>query len=143
MAISVVLLPLIISITAALGQYPVPIPSGGRMAVHGWLILPWDQVEPVNDPTTPVPAWFVHHTPEFWTDSPHNFQIILGGTLTPMSVAENTTDVIPLPYPPASDLLVDEFTFTPPPPFSLNDLLSGDIKKIIRSILQRKLRYTL
>jgi len=111
-------------------EYPVPIPAGGRNAVHGWLILPWEQPEP-KEPTTKVSAWFVHHTPEFWTDSPHNFQLILGGTLTPMSVAENITDIIPLPYPPSAELLVDEFTFTPPPPFSLNDLLSGGIKQLI------------
>ena len=37
------------------------------------LILPWDQETP-TDPTTPIGAYFVHHTPEFWTDSPHNFQ---------------------------------------------------------------------
>ena len=99
-------------------DYPVPIPPGGRFAVHGWLILPWDQPYP-KDPSTPISGWFVHHTPEFWTNSPHNFQLIIGGTLTPMSVAENQTIAIDLPYPPESNLLVNEFTFTPPPPFSL------------------------
>ena len=48
-----------------------------------------------------------------------------------MSVAENQTFVIDLPYPPQSELLVDEFTFTPPPPFSLNDLLSGRIEQLV------------
>jgi len=34
---------------------------------------------------------------------------------------------IPLNYPPSAPLLVDEFTVTPPPAFSLNNLLNGDI----------------
>jgi len=102
------------------------------MAVHGWLILPWEQPVPSSQhPAVPVSAWFVHHTPEFWTDSPHNFQIILQGTMTPMSTADNETFPIDIPYPPASDMLVDEFTITPPEPFSLNDLLTGKIQQLI------------
>ena len=102
-------------------QYPVPIPPGGRMAVHGWLILPWD----TNSTTAPIQAWFSHHVPEFWTDSPHNFQIILDGFLTPIACfnSEPTPAPIPLPLPPANDLLQYEYTITPPPDFSLNDLL--------------------
>jgi len=103
--------------------YPVPLTPGGRNAVHGWLILPIDQPTPTY-PDTPVSAWFVHHTPEFWTDSPHNFQIILFGTMVPFQTANNVTEGIPIPYPPKSDMLVDEFTITPPGPFSLNDLLA-------------------
>lgn len=119
----------LIAVVAAAPRYPVPTPAGGRNAVHGWLILPWDQPNPQK--ATPITAWFVHHTPEYWTDSPHNFQLILGGTLTPLSVAENETNPIDLPYPPAANLLVDEFTFTPPPPFSLNDLLVGKIDQLL------------
>jgi len=113
-----------------LSSYPVPLPPGGRLAVHGWLILPVDQPFP-SDPTTPVTAYFSHHTPEFWSDSPHDFQIILTGTITPMSTAGNSTFPIDIPYPPSSNLLVNEFTITPPAPFSLNDLLAGDIKQLI------------
>jgi len=122
------LLSLLVACTAA--SYPVPLPSGGRLSVHGWLILPVDQEAP-SDPTTPITAYFVHHTPEFWTDSPHDFQIILTGTLTPMSTAGNDTYPIDIPYPPASDLLANEYTITPPAPFSLNDLLTGDIQRLI------------
>jgi len=118
------IIPLIIA------QYPVPIPAGGRNAVHGWLILPWDQSYP-NDPLIPIYAWFVHHTPEFWTDSPHNFQIILAASIIPMSTADGETFAIDLPYPPESEMLVNEFTITPPPPFSLNNLLSGELTQLI------------
>ncbi|EFA79900.1 hypothetical protein PPL_06720 [Heterostelium album PN500] len=113
-------------------KYPVPLIPGQRNAVHGWLILPLDQFLPnPNDPAQPVQAYFSHHTPEFPTDSPHDFQIIFLGTLTPLSSGENITYPIDLPYPPASELLQYEFTFTPPPPFSLNDLLSGQIKQLL------------
>lgn len=108
-----IILPAIIFATS----YPVPTPAGGRNAVHGWLILPVDQPVPTN-PAIPVPAYFVHHTPEFFTDSPHDFQLILYGTITPLSVAENISQVIDIPYPPTAPLVVDEFTITPPPPFS-------------------------
>jgi len=114
----------------AYDSYPVPTPPGGRMAVHGWLILPIDQPHP-KIPTDPVYAWFVHHTPVFFTHSPHDFQIILYGSLVPLSVAENRTLAIDLPYPPAHQLVVDEFTITPPPPFSLNDLLNGNITQLL------------
>jgi hypothetical protein len=102
-------------------QYPVPIPPGGRMAVHGWLILPWD----TNVTSGPIQAWFSHHVPEFGIDSPHNFQIILNGLLTPLSCfnTESTPQPIPIPYPPQDELLQYEYTITPPPAFSLNDLL--------------------
>jgi len=99
------------------------------MAVHGWLILPIDQEEPTS-PEFPVAAWFVHHTPEFWTDSPHNFQIILYGFMIPLPTVQNLTQNIAIPYPPSSPLLVNEFTITPPGPFSLNDLLAGKITEM-------------
>ncbi|UJR26272.1 hypothetical protein I4U23_007612 [Adineta vaga] len=109
-------------------QYPVPTPPGGRMAVHGWLILPWD----TNVTDGPIQAWFSHHVPEFWTDSPHNFQIILNGLLTPISCfnTESTAQPIPIPYPPRDNLLHYEYTITPPPEFSLNDLLLGTLTEL-------------
>jgi hypothetical protein len=102
-------------------QYPVPIVPGGRMSVHGWLILPWN----TNETSGPIQAWFSHHVPEFYTDSPHNFQIILNGLLTPLSCfnTESAPQPIPIPYPPQDSLLQHEYTITPPPEFSLDDLL--------------------
>ncbi|RYY69496.1 hypothetical protein EON63_23615, partial [archaeon] len=64
--------------------YPVPTPAQGRMDVHGWLILPIDlPVDKLPNNSLPLvrPAWFNHHVPEFWHDSPHNFQIIFLGTI--------------------------------------------------------------
>jgi hypothetical protein len=113
---------LIASLVAIINaQYPVPIPPGGRMAGHGWLILPWD----TNVTSGPIQAWFSHHVPEFGADSPHNFQIILNGLLTPIPCfnTESTAQPIPIPYPPEDNLLQHEYTMTPPPAFSLNDLL--------------------
>ncbi|CAF4284647.1 unnamed protein product, partial [Rotaria sp. Silwood2] len=112
---------LVASVFLANAQYPVPIPPGGRMAVHGWLILPWD----TNVTDGPIQAWFSHHVPEFGIDSPHNFQIILNGLLTPLSCfnTEHIPKPIPIPYPPHDKLLQYEYTITPPPAFSLNDLL--------------------
>jgi hypothetical protein len=102
-------------------QYPVPVVPGGRMSVHGWLILPWD----TNTTDGPIQAWFSHHVPEFWIDSPHNFQIILDGLLTPLPCfnTEPTPQPISIPLPPQNDLLQYEYTITPPPEFSLDDLL--------------------
>eukprot|EP01119_Soliformovum_irregulare_P025463 TRINITY_DN9446_c0_g1_i1.p1 TRINITY_DN9446_c0_g1~~TRINITY_DN9446_c0_g1_i1.p1 ORF type:complete len:297 (+),score=27.42 TRINITY_DN9446_c0_g1_i1:87-977(+) len=111
----------LLSISSICFSWPVPLPAGGRMAVHGWLILPWEQPNPKN--SDPISAWMVHHTPEFWVDSPHNFQIILGATLTPV----NGTNLSLLPVPPMTNMVTNEFTFTPPPPFSLNDLLVGQL----------------
>jgi hypothetical protein len=110
-------------------SYPVPIPAGGRRDVHGWLILPTEQSRPV-DPTTPLTAWFSHHVPEFWTDSPHNFQIILKGRLYPSESVEGELFVLDINYPPETDSLIYEFSFTPPSPFSLNDLLRGSLTKL-------------
>jgi len=128
-SVSIAIFHLLINIASST-KWPVPTPYGGRQGVHGWLILPWDQPYP-KDPSTPINAWFSHHTPEFWTDSPHDFQIIINGTLTPLPVAENQTLVIDLPYPPEAQLLHNEFTFTPPPKFSLNDLLNGYITNLL------------
>jgi hypothetical protein len=92
--------------------------KGGRRDVHGWLILPFDQPKP-EDPTTPLKAWFSHHVPEFWLDSPHNFQIILEGLLYPVASVEKEYFGFHLPYSPNEDNLVYEYSFTPPSPFSL------------------------
>ena len=122
---------IILPVAFAQNQYPVPIPLHGRQAVHGWLILPLDQNLPNwHDTSAPVDAWFSHHVPEFYTHSPHDFQIILRGQLTPLPHAGNEILPIMLPYPPKHDLLGDEYSFTPPPPFSLNDLLSGALTEL-------------
>ena len=125
---SKVALVLCFCVFALASNYPVPTPAHGRQAVHGWLILPLEQDLPNwKDTSEPVQAWFSHHVPEFYTQSPHDFQIIVRGTLTPLPFAGNETFPIILPYPPKHQTVGHEFTFTPPPPFSLNDLLNGDL----------------
>ncbi len=128
-----IMLRILISISAIArivrSDYPVPTPPGGRFDVHGWLVLPIEQPNPTN-PRVGLDAWFSHHVPEFWTDSPHNFQIILRGRLEPMSCVDGELFTLIIPYPPAEELVVYEYSFTPPSPFSLNDLLNGDIKHI-------------
>jgi len=114
------------------GNASIPLPPGGRNSVHGWLILPTEQPTPSNsDPFMPVAAYFSHHTPEFWTDSPHDFQIVLFGIMESMSTDGHITFPIPLPYPPETDFLRNEYTITPPNPFSLNDMISGSITQLL------------
>lgn len=95
------------------------------MDVHGWLILPMDQTP--NDSNYTISAWFSHHVPELFFGSPHNFQLILKGRLDVMSCVVGEYFPFDIPYPPQNDLLVHEYSFTPPSPFSLNDLLRGNI----------------
>lgn len=104
---------------------------GGRYDVHGWLILPQDQPKNPSNTTAPyVKAWFSHHVPEFWTNSPHNYQIILEGIMTPeTSLPGQPALPFNFPQPPMNDLVQYQYSFTPPPPFSLNDLLNGDIRQ--------------
>lgn len=52
------------------------------------------------------------------------------GTMVPFETVNNVTQPIPLPYPPSSPLLINEFTITPPGPFSLNDLLTEEIQDL-------------
>lgn len=111
-------------------SYAVPIPKGGRRDVHGWLIMPMEQESPSNTSDYGIKAWFSHHVPEFFMHSPHDFQIILEGTIIPTSCVEGEVFPLDLPLPPANDLQIYEWSFTPPSPFSLNDLLSGEIKKL-------------
>lgn len=113
--------------TASSPKYPVPIPSGGRYDVHGWLILPLDQPQPTHNPNTPLQAYFSHHVPELFHHSPHNFQIIVKGTLTPIESVKGENLGFQIPYPPEETLLTYEYSFTPPSPFSLNDLLSESV----------------
>lgn len=109
-------------------NYPVPIPSGGRYDVHGWLILPIDQEKPSGgDKNTPLQAFFSHHVPELFHRSPHNFQIIIKGSLTPIESVSGENLGFQIPYPPVDQLLAYEYSFTPPSPFSLNDLLSESV----------------
>lgn len=112
--------------------YPVPTPAGGRNDVHGWLILPIEI--DASDDSRPLtrPAWFSHHVPEFFHDSPHNFQIIFLGTISPTPAVAPSPELSPLnlPLPPLDDLLTFEYSITPPSPFSLNDLLNHDIKSL-------------
>jgi len=124
--------------------YPVPTPPNGRLEVHGWLILPLDQEPPVD--SRPVLAWFSHHTPQIYVgdnstrvlpplDFPHDWQIIFLGLLVPLSIGDKLSVApIPMCYPPSSRLLGHEYTITPPPPFSLNNLLNGEIPWLMGSV---------
>jgi len=121
----------VLFVSLCVGDYPVPTPPHGRQAVHGWLIMPFDQHLPDwRDTGAPLEGWFSHHVPEFYPTSPHNFQIILRGQLMPLPHAGNVTVPIDIPYPPKNNLLGHEYTFTPPPPFSLNQLLNGDLTEL-------------
>ena len=91
--------------------------AGGRFSRHGWLMLPWDRS--ADAPAAqPINAWFYHHTPEFFLDSPHDFLLMLSGQL----ILANTSVTPLLPLPPAAETLGTEFVWTPPA-FSLNDLI--------------------
>lgn len=91
--------------------------ASGRVDVHGWLWLPWVTAAPT--PNT-LKGYFYHHTPEFWTDSPHDFEIMVAGELI------LDKPVSGLPFPPASALVGTEYVFTPPA-FSLDQFITGKV----------------
>jgi hypothetical protein len=109
--------------------YPVDIPTGGRMAVHGWLILPFDNQD-TSDISKPIRGWFFHHVSEFPADSPHNFQIMVLGEIWSLPHAGKIVTPLAFPIPPETPEDLHEWTFTPPPEFSLNDLLSGNLTEL-------------
>jgi len=89
----------------------------GRVSVHGWLWLPTTQNQSSN-----LSGWFYHHTPEFYHDSPHNFEIMVQGHLL-------LDKFVPgLPFPPSVDLVGTEYVFTPPE-FSLDDVITSTTSK--------------
>lgn len=97
----------------------VDLSPGGRSSVHGWLWMP----TMISGERAPNPqvlrGYWSHHTPEFWTNSPHDFQLLLHA-----EVALQT----PLPQLPFAETNVtvgNEYTFTPPYDFSLNDMIEG------------------
>lgn len=119
----------LIYLSSAQRSLPLPardIPSNlnpplkqGRVDVHGWLWLPWDT------PTHGVQAktlkgYFYHHTPEFWTNSPHDFEIMAAAELFLDNAVEG------LPIPPKSQLVGTEYVFTPPA-FSLDLFITGKV----------------
>ena len=97
---------------------------GGRSSVHGWLWLPTDNHgQALADPNVcTTQGYFYHHTPEFWQLSEHNFELMVGGTLS----LDNCTAWASLPIPPAAPALDTEYVFTPPT-FGLDDLISGEV----------------
>lgn len=109
--------------------YPVDIPPGGRMSVHGWLILPFDH-QNTSDISRPIRGWFFHHVSEFPADSPHNFHIMVLGEIWSLPHAGKIVAPLAFPIPPEMPEDLHEWTFTPPPEFSLNDLLSGNLTEL-------------
>jgi len=117
----------LVSLNLVLCQPPLPVPARdipknlnpplahGRVDVHGWLWLPTD-VSETNGSVSMLVGWFYHHTPEFFYDSPHNFEIMAKGSLA------LNNPVSGLPLPPTSPLVGTEYVFTPPA-FSLDDVI--------------------
>jgi len=93
--------------------------ADGRIDYHGWLWLPIDN----SQSDSKLVGWFYHHTPEFFHNSPHDFEIM---TFAELELEKNVQG---LPFPPQINLLGNEYVFTPPA-FSL-DLL----------ILQKEFKY--
>uniref|UniRef100_A0A0G4GJ84 Uncharacterized protein n=1 Tax=Chromera velia CCMP2878 TaxID=1169474 RepID=A0A0G4GJ84_9ALVE len=97
--------------------------ANGRDDVHGWLWLPWDVSEDTAasspEGVSTLHGWLYHHTPEFWTDSPHDFEMMVKGRI------ELDSPVPGLPLPPAVAQLGTEYTFTPPS-FPLDEMISGE-----------------
>lgn len=91
--------------------------ADGRIGVHGWLWLPWDQPGLFN---SAIAGWFYHHTPEFFHDSPHDFEIMTAGKLTLDHWSSG------LPFPPKANLVGTEYVFTPPA-FSLDELIEAKV----------------
>lgn len=95
--------------------------TNGRVDVHGWLWLPYDvEHASPSDAVSKLEGYFYHHTPEFWTHSAHDFEIMVEGTLS-LDAA-----VVGLPLPPAVPLVGTEYVFTPPE-FSLDELITGTL----------------
>jgi hypothetical protein len=95
----------------------VSLSPGGRSSVHGWLWLPTDNLDKPNPSV--LRGFWSHHTPEFWTTSPHDFQLLLFAELYLDSPQPE------LPFAQTNSLVGNEYTFTPPDNFSLNDLIDS------------------
>jgi hypothetical protein len=93
----------------------------GRNDVHGWLWLPKDTVQSSREPVSIVEGYWYHHTPEFGTQSPHDFEIMVEASLS------LDTPVKGLPLPPEVPVMSTEYVFTPPA-FSLDELITGETK---------------
>jgi hypothetical protein len=122
-------------VVLSLAQPPLPLPpidiptnlepplGHGRVSVHGWLWLPVEDgsTQKNTGDKQAFPGWFYHHTPEFFWDSPHNFEImVFGELLLDHSVSR-------LPFPPKYSLVGTEYVFTPPE-FSLDELITLDLR---------------
>lgn len=86
----------------------------------------------------------VHHTPEYYDgdettrvlqpeEFPHDWQLIFLGTLSPVAV-DGSGPAAPLTIPTDTPLLGAEYTMTPPPNFSLNSLLNGELGWLLGSV---------
>lgn len=118
----------LVLVCVVVSAVPLPMPSrwippsvslaaGGRQGVHGWLWLPTDDGK-APDPQR-LRGYWSHHTPEFYTHSPHDFQLLMHAEL------RLQTALPELPFAQTDELVGNEYTFTPPYHFSLNDLIEG------------------
>jgi len=89
--------------------------ASGRVDVHGWLWLPIITNEPDNKI---LHGWFYHHTPEFWTNSPHDFEIMAKANL----VLDNAVMGLPI----TNFKIGTEYVFTPPA-FSLDEFITATV----------------
>jgi hypothetical protein len=64
---------------------------------------------------------------------PHDWQLIFLGALSPVAV-DNSGPAAPLTIPTDTPLLGAEYTMTPPPNFSLNSLLNGELGWLLGSV---------
>ncbi|CAF0727850.1 unnamed protein product [Adineta ricciae] len=85
-----------------------PLTPGGRVANHGFILLPLDRLGYV----------WISHKPMF--KAPHDFQLVYLA-----SVTNSTVD--PLPLPTDITQLSTQFTIEPKESWSLNDLINGNI----------------
>ncbi len=91
--------------------------TNGRNDFHGWLLLPTVQSGPHVGSRSPIKGYFYHHTPEFETQSPHDFEIMIEADLYLDLFVPN------LPLPPQYYVVGTEYVFTPPS-FALDQLIS-------------------
>ena len=95
--------------------------NNARVDYHGWQLLPIDRDESTSKDAV-IEGYFYHHTPEFWHESPHDFELMAFGKLH----LANSSFFSTFPFPPSSANLGTEYVFTPPA-FSLDEFILGTL----------------